>query len=101
MVEKNYEVIWNAIARKHVKKIYNYIKKDSVLVARKIVEDIATATEKLSVNPERFGLDKYKKQNDGSYRYFELYRYRIAYRIYKNHIRILRVRSTDQEPLKH
>ncbi len=59
------------------------------------------AVDKLSTNPERFALDKYKNKNDGSYRYFELYRYRIAYRIYESHIRILRVRSTDQEPREY
>ena len=76
MVIRQYEVLWNTTARKQVKR-----------------------TKKLDVNPERFGLDKYKKNNDGTYRYFEIYRYRIAFRIYKTYIRILRVRSTDQEPL--
>jgi len=101
MVEQHYEVIWNATARKHVKKIYNFIQKESLLNAKKVVGDIVNAIESLTTKPERFGLDKYKKQNDNSYRYFELYRYRIAFRIYKKHIRILRVRSTDQEPLEY
>lgn len=101
MVVQQYEVLWNATARKQVKQIYDYIQQESLQNARKVIIEIAEATEKLNTNPERFGLDKYKKNNDGTYRYFELYRYRIAFRIYKAHIRILRVRSTDQEPLEY
>jgi len=101
MVEGSYEVLWNTPARKQVKHIYNYIRGKSVQNAEKVLQAITEAGEKLSTNPDRFGLDKYKKNNDGSYRYFEIYRYRIAFRIYKKHIRILRVRSTDQEPLEY
>ena len=88
MVEKRYEVIWNMIAQKQVRKIYEYIFQDSVQNAGKVLEEITISTTKLENNPERFGLDQYKKNNDGSYRYYELYQYRIAFRIYKNHIRI-------------
>ena len=101
MVVQQYEVLWNAIARKQVKKIYNYIEKESVQNAKKVIEEILDATEKLDINPDRFGLDRYKNNNDGSYRYFELYSYRIAFRIYKTKIRILRIRSTHQEPLTY
>lgn len=100
MVEQQYEVLWNATARKQIKNIYNYIEKESVQNAKKVINEIIEATEKLEKNPDRFGLDKYKNNNDGSYRYFELGKYRIAFRIYKTKIRILRVRSTDQEPLE-
>jgi len=101
MVEQQYEVLWNATARKEVKKIYKYIENESAQNAKKVINEIIEATEKLDINPERFGLDKYKNDNNGSYRYFELYRYRIVFRIYKSKIRILRVRSTDQEPLEY
>jgi plasmid stabilization system protein ParE len=101
MVAPRYEVLWNTVARKQVKEIYDYIGQESVQNAKKVVAEIGLSTEKLQTNPDRFGLDKYKKNNDGSYRYFELYRYRIAFRIYKSHVRILRVRSTDREPAQY
>lgn len=94
-------MLWNATARKQAKKIYSYIAKESVQNAKKVIEEIIAATEKLDKNPDRFGLDKFKNNNNGSYRYFELYKYRVAFRIYKTKIRILRVRSTDQEPLEY
>jgi hypothetical protein len=57
--------------------------------------------EKLNINPERHGLDKLRINNDGTYRYFEIHHYRVAFRIYKNHVRILRVRNTYQEPFEY
>lgn len=101
MVVQQYEVIWNAIARKQLKHIYKYIEKESLQNAKNVIIEIIDATEKLDKNPERFALDKYKNKNDGSYRYFEIYKYRIAFRIYKTKVRILRVRSTHQEPLEY
>ena len=45
--------------------------------------------------------DKLKTNNDGSYRAFELYRYRIAYRFIEKEIRIFRVRHTSREPKEY
>lgn len=101
MVEKQYEVLWNSTARKQVKKIYGFIAQESIQNAQIVIEKLILSTDKLQNNPERFGMDKYKKNNDGSYRYYELYSYRIAFRIHKDYIRILRVRSTHQEPLEY
>jgi len=69
--------------------------------ANKELFEIIDSSERLEFNPERFGLDKYKLNNHGSYRYYEIYHYRIAFRIYKNHIRILSVRSSHQEPKEY
>jgi len=99
MVERIYEIRWNKSARTQLKAIYDYVQKDSLQSAIKIINTIIDTTETLNRNPERFGIDKLKKANDGSYRYVEIYRYRVAFRIYHSHIRILRIRSTDQEPL--
>ncbi len=101
MVVQRYEVLWNATARKQLKNIYEYIQEQSVQNAQKVLLEIMEAAENLQTNPESFGLDKYKKNNDGTYRHLEIYRYRLAYRIYEANIRILRIRSTDQEPLDY
>jgi len=52
-------------------------------------------------NPEFYGSDKYKKENDGSYRAFEKHHYRINYRFTDNVIRVLRVRHTGREPKEY
>ncbi|MFN0082455.1 MAG: type II toxin-antitoxin system RelE/ParE family toxin [Ferruginibacter sp.] len=101
MVEPQYEIHWNAPAKKQLRKIYDYIEEESPQNAKNVINKIIEKIETLDNNPERFGLDKYKINNDGSYCYFEIYRYRVSFRIYKTYIRILRIRSTDQEPLEY
>jgi plasmid stabilization system protein ParE len=90
MVEKKFEVVWTKRSEHHMKKAYDYIKKDSLQNAVKVLEDIVKAVNKATSNPEFYGLDKYKHNNDGSYRTFEKHHYRIAYRFGKNVIRVLR-----------
>ncbi len=78
--------------------LYKYISDDPAQNALKVVNDIIAAAEKAIVNPQYYNPDKYKINNDGSYRAFEKHRYRIVYRYQKNIIRVLRVRHTKMEP---
>lgn len=75
-----------------------YISKDSPKNAVNVLEDIVTAVNKAIPNPEFYSADKYKVNNDGSYRAFEKHHYRIVYRFTGNIIRVLRVRHTGREP---
>ena len=79
-------------------KAIDYIAKDSIQNAEKVRKEILQKIEDLSDNPEIYSPDKYKENNDGNYRTFELHRYRIAYYVGKAEIRILRVRHTSREP---
>jgi len=45
---------------------------------RKLEKKYLQKIESLTNNPEIHSPDKYKQNNDGSYRAFELHRYRIA-----------------------
>ena len=93
------EVVWRKLALKQLNKAYNYIKKESLQSAKKVREEIFDKAGNLKHNPEIYPLDKYRKNNDGTIRAFEVYSYRIAYQITKYEIRILRVRHTKREPL--
>ncbi|HVW14648.1 MAG TPA: type II toxin-antitoxin system RelE/ParE family toxin [Mucilaginibacter sp.] len=55
----------------------------------------------LSKSPEKYPIDKFKKNNDGSWRAFEKFHYRISYRILKDQIRVVRMRHTSQSPLPY
>lgn len=81
MAEKLRLVIWCPQARVQLQHAYLYIQKDSSQNAEKVRNGILGATRKLLAGPERFPLDKYKKDNDGSFRAFELFRYRVAYQV--------------------
>jgi plasmid stabilization system protein ParE len=66
-----------------------------------VVDDIVSAVNKVISNPEVYPPDKYKDNNDGSYRAFEKHHYRIVYRFNDNTIRVLRIRHTSMEPKEY
>ena len=92
------KLVWTNQSQKHMRALYNYHREHSELNALKIVNDIISGAEKAIINPEFYNPDKYKINNDGSYRAFEKHHYRIVYRSQKNIIRVLRVRHTKMEP---
>jgi plasmid stabilization system protein ParE len=101
MVDKLYQVVWTKRSQIHLAQLFEYIKKDSPRNASKVLNDITASVFKASKNPERYPPDKYKIDNDGSFRAFEIHRYRIVYRFSQNVIRVLRVRHTSMEPLPY
>ena len=98
MVNKIYTLNWTSKSQKQMKKAYDYISENSADAAEKVINEIVSAVEKAIIKPEIYRPDKYKINNDGTYRAFELYHYRIAYRYKDNVIRVLHVRHTKQNP---
>ena len=101
MVAKGLNVSLDDLALSQLQQAYNYIKKDSLKNSLKVKKDIFSACMAIANHPEKYTIDKYKLENDDSYRAFEIHRYRIAYRILKTEIRILRLRHTNMEPLEY
>lgn len=91
-------ICWSKTATKQFEIAIAYIALDSIANAEKVSKDIFKELDKVVKNPEFFPPDKYKQNNNGSYRAFEKHHYRIAYRITEKDIRILRVRHTSMEP---
>ena len=57
------------------------------------------SAKKLTTEAERqHAPDKYRSNNNGNYRAYELHHFRIAYFIAEEHIRIVRIRHTSMEP---
>jgi len=94
-------VTWSKIALKQFETAISYIADSSVQNAEKVRRDILEKTERLGLHPDIYSLDKYKINNDGSYRAFELHRYRIAYRVTEKEIRIFRVRHTSRDVMEY
>ena len=92
------EVIWPPRAQKQLESAYEYILKSSYQNAEKVKADILSSTRKLANQPEIHPPDKYRKENDGTFRAFELHHYRIAYKITEKQIINVRVRHTSMEP---
>lgn len=95
------QIKWNKKAIEQLDKVIEYIEQDSPQNAEKVRQDVFLKIHSLIHQPEKFNPDKYKINNDGSFRAFELYHYRISYRLLTNEIRILRIRHTKMTPKKY
>ena len=96
------EIIWSETAQNQLKKIYNYLSKKSKNedISNKVIDKIYNSVTILSTNWEIYELDEMKISNKGDYRAFEIYSYRITYKITLKQIQILRIRHTSRNPKK-
>lgn len=95
-------VVWNKRAYASLQKAYKTIMEDSIQNAEMVRNEILRITrEDLPTNPEKYPLDRFKRDNSGNHRAFEKYSYRISYRFTFKEIRILRLRHVKQEPQEH
>lgn len=94
-------VVWSNSAKAELKKAYEYIALDSLQNAKMVRDMLIDLTLDLSKHPEKYPVDKFKKDNDGTWKAFEKYHYRISYRILKDQIRIVRMRHTSKSPLNY
>lgn len=92
---------WSRKAQAELKRAYEYIKSMSLQHAEKVKNDIVHHSESLAVNPERYPPDKFKIGNNGQYRFFVLYHYRISYKIMDDVVLIVRMRHTSMSPLAY
>lgn len=90
--------VWSKRAKAELQKAFEYICRDSPQNAAKVRDEIIDMTINLSKHPEKFPPDKYKKENNGTWRAFEKYHYRLSYRIMPDEIRIVRMRHTSRPP---
>jgi plasmid stabilization system protein ParE len=84
-----------------LRQAFEYIKRDSLQNAEKVRNAISLSAGEIGRNPEIHPPDKYKQANDGNYRAYELYNYRISYHVGKEMITIIRVRHTSMNPLSY
>lgn len=99
--KKTYTVLWDEVALKELDHELHYLQKKSANAPRIITSGMVSKIKSIKENPFICEVDRLKLKNDGSYRAFIVFRYRVSYRIVKDTIRILRIRHTSREPLIH
>jgi plasmid stabilization system protein ParE len=92
---------WNRQAVRQLDDLVKFIGEDSLMTAEKVKLGILLKIDGLLKYPEKFNPDKYKLNNDGTFRAFELFHYRVSYRFIANEIRIIRLRHTKMNPLNY
>jgi plasmid stabilization system protein ParE len=98
---KKRKILWDKQALHYFRSAIQYIRKDSPQNADKVKSEVLEKIRELAVRPEIHNPDKYKLDNNGNYRAFELHRLRIGYLVKAEEIIIARVRNTRQEPLNY
>ena len=98
MVKGNLKIVIDNLAKAQLKEAYTYIKLDSLKNAAKVKAKILTAIDELAAHPEKYPKDKYRLNNDGSYRAFEIYKYRVSYHVSPEQITVIMIRHTKMEP---
>lgn len=102
MVKKTLPVVnWNKRASQALKREYERIIEESYDNAELVKNGIREIVDSLPNHPEKFPRDKFKTNNEGNYRAFEAFSYRVAYKHTEKEIRILRIRHVKQEPKKY
>ena len=96
------EIIWSETAQNQLKKIYKYLSKKpkNEDISSKVIDKIYDSVTILGTNWEIYELDEMKISNKGNYHAFEIYSYRITYKITLKQIQILRIRHTSRNPKK-
>lgn len=92
------KISWSENSKKQFTDALEYIMEDSVQSAENLQNKLLNKLEAVSKHPEMFPPDKYKTNNDGSFRVFVVFHYRVSYRIIRNEIRILRIRHSSMKP---
>jgi plasmid stabilization system protein ParE len=98
---KKRRITWDKQALNYFRESIQYIREDSPRNAEKVKMEILEKINELSRRPEVHKPDKYKLNNNGNYRAFELHRLRIGYLVKENEVIIARIRNTNQEPLEY
>ena len=95
-------VKWSKPALDQLDKALDFIIGEGFIsYAAKLEESIISRIENLIDNYNIYPIDKYKKDNDGSYHAFEVEEYRISYRVKNSQVKIIRIRHTGRKPRKY
>lgn len=92
---------WSKVAHDEFRVAIEYIMNDSVQNAENLEKKLRNKLHTVLEYPDMYPPDKYKSDNDGSYRAFNLFSYRVSYRVKDDCILILRIRHSSRKPLQY
>lgn len=100
MVEgKIKQIIWSSDAEKQFFTVLEYLDQEAPHAINIVGGEIKEIINGLVTHFNHYPIDRFKINNDGSYRAALVYNYRISYKIEDSYIYILRIRHASREPL--
>lgn len=99
MVKGRLKIIWDNEAKQSLRHIFNYIKdKESLEVALKVREKIASSAKSLNDFPQKFEKEPCLRNELGNYRYKVIWSYKIIYEVSAEAIYIIDIFHTSRDP---
>lgn len=94
------EIVWTETAQEQLQDIYFYILEESksFSIADKVIDVIVESVTILSKKWEIYEIDEMRLPKAPDYRAYEIYSYRISYKITDNSIFIIRIRHAMRNP---
>lgn len=102
MVQKKIKtIVWSQNAEKQYYDILEYLSKEAPTALSVVGNELLDMIESLSLKYNNYPADRFKKNNNGTYKAAIVFSYRISYQIDANQVNILRIRHTSREPLNY
>jgi plasmid stabilization system protein ParE len=95
------KVTWAKRASRQFNAAIEYIRQGSEQNADSVKERILAKINELADDKTVHRKDPFKKNNDGNYLYFEIFKYRIVYYAGPKEVFIIRIRHTGMEPKQY
>ena len=92
------KVEWSVFAENQAMAIFRHISIDSAKNAEAVFARLRRKLDKIADNPEMCPPDKYKKDNDGTFRSFVISGYSVSYRFKIGLIRVLKMQHGKRKP---
>lgn len=93
---------WNKSAVQQLLDAIRFIEENGFYsYAEELEKEILSRIRNIPQNPVIYPIDKYRRNNDGSYRAFEVDQYRVSYRSKDDEVRIVRIRHTSRRTKKY
>jgi plasmid stabilization system protein ParE len=94
------KIKWNKAAIKSLIATIEFIEENGFAnYAEQLEAEILSLIRKLPSTYSQYPKDKYRVNNDGSFRAFTIDQYRISFRVTDSEIQIIRIRHTRRKPL--
>jgi plasmid stabilization system protein ParE len=94
-------IVWSRNVADKYYEILDFLEKKAPEALPIVGNALLDIIDSLTIRCNSHPADRYKKNNDGSYKAAIIYSYRISYQVKNTNINILRIRHTSREPLNY